>query len=241
MNTLPLYQEIWQETLNWSPNSHQQNQFQQVYNLIIAVNQRFNLTRITEINEFWEKHIWDSLIGVLPLFENPSKNLQIIDMGTGAGFPGIAVAIAFSDHNITLVDSTQKKIRFVESVINQLGLKNGKTWCDRAEFLGHNPQYREQYDMGLIRAVGKVSVCAEYTLPFLKVGGLGILYRGQWTNDDTENLATVVNKLGGEIEKISSFKTPLSHGERTCIYVRKIAPTKSQFPRGVNIPNQNPL
>jgi 16S rRNA (guanine527-N7)-methyltransferase len=241
MNKLPEMLEIWQASLNWSPSNLQQTQLQQVYDVIITANQQLNLTRITEVNEFWEKHIWDSLRGVLPLFIPTQKKDHIIDIGTGAGFPGIPVAIAFPDSHITLVDSTQKKIKFVQSLISEIGLEKAEAISDRAESLGHNRAYRDKYNVALIRAVASASVCAEYSLPLLEIGGLAILYRGQWLDQETEELETAIKQLGAEIEGIDRFKTPLSDSVRTCIWLRKIAPTKAGFPRAIGVPTQKPL
>lgn len=241
MTKLPEMLEIWQESLSWSPSTIQQTQLQQVYDVIITANQQLNLTRITEVNEFWEKHIWDSLRGVLPLFIPTQNKDKIIDIGTGAGFPGIPVAIAFPDSHITLVDSTQKKIKFVQSLISEIGLEKAEAISDRAESLGHNRAYRGQYNVALIRAVASASVCAEYSLPLLEIGGLSILYRGQWLDQETEELETAIKQLGAEIEGIDRFKTPLSDSVRTCIWLRKTAPTKAGFPRAIGVPTQKPL
>ncbi len=219
----------WQH-LNWQPNAEQQLQFQRLYELIIKANQTLNLTRITEPLDFWEKHLWDSLRGIMPLLKDEGIRLKdevepsafkIVDIGTGAGFPGIPTAIALPDSQVTLLDSTRKKIAFLDSLIAELGIGNVNTVTGRAEVVGKESQHRQAYDLALIRAVGSASICAEYALPFLKSGGLAVLYRGNWTTEEAETLQNTVKRLGGAIEEIEEFTTPLSNSIRHCVYLRK--------------------
>lgn len=231
---LPQMEEIWQQTLNWQPNTEQQRLFQQLYELILVGNRQLNLTRITEPVEFWEKHLWDSLRGIVPLLGKPGEQVSIsdaqssiahcIDIGTGAGFPGVPIAIAQPHWKITLLDSTRKKIAFLDTLVKQLGLQNATTLIGRAEELGKQPQYRQNYDLAFIRAVGSASVCAGYALPLLKIGGLAILYRGQWTEEEATDLQAVIKRLNGKIESIEAFTTPISQSVRHCVYLRKVAP-----------------
>ncbi|MFB2768347.1 16S rRNA (guanine(527)-N(7))-methyltransferase RsmG [Pelatocladus sp. BLCC-F211] len=244
--SLPELSDIWQQTLNWQPTAEQQIQLQRLYELILEGNQKLNLTRITDAQEFWEKHLWDSLRGIAPLLRNGEKNFtspprHFIDIGTGAGFPGIPVAIALSDCIVTLLDSTRKKTVFLEQILPELQLDNTKTLTSRVEEIGQQSQHRQNYDVAMIRAVSNASVCAEYALPLLKQGGLAIVYRGNWTEDETTALTDAVKQLGGEIEAIDQFTTPLSHSLRHCLHLRKIAPTPAKFPRAVGIPTQKPL
>lgn len=227
---LPEMADLWQQTLNWQPTAFQQSQFQRLYELILEGNLKLNLTRITDSLEFWEKHLWDSLRGITPLLpfadvasEQPMQ--RVIDIGTGAGFPGIPVAIASRCWTITLLDSTRKKIAFLDTLLAQLGIQNAATVTGRAEIVGKQPQHRQTYDIALIRAVGSASVCAEYALPLLKLGGLAVLYRGNWTPSEAEALQNAVDQLGGVIESTEQFTTPLSNSIRHCLYLRKVAPT----------------
>ncbi|MDF5728579.1 MAG: 16S rRNA (guanine(527)-N(7))-methyltransferase RsmG [Rhizonema sp. PD38] len=217
--------EIWQQTLNWQPTPEQQKQFQQFYELILEGNRQQNLTRIVEPLEFWEKHLWDSLRGITPLLSNLSSptSLAIIDVGTGAGIPGIPVGIAVNGCRVTLLDSTRKKITFLEKTLTELDLKNIKTLTSRAEEIGRQSQHRKTYDVALIRAVGTATICAEYTLPLLKRGGLAVVYRGNWTEDEAKALEKTVDELSGAIESVEKFTTPLSHSIRHCLYLRKVA------------------
>ncbi|MBW4488062.1 MAG: 16S rRNA (guanine(527)-N(7))-methyltransferase RsmG [Trichocoleus desertorum ATA4-8-CV12] len=261
---------VWQETLHWQPTSQQQQQLQQLYNLILDGNRQLNLTRITEPTEFWEKHLWDSLRGLAPFLkdengrmfaqhsegkdeEEPNSSLipppssfrassfRVIDIGTGGGFPGIPAAIARPDWQVTLLDSTQKKVTFLQTLATTLGLGNITTLVDRAEQVGQLPEHREAYDLALIRAVGSVSVCAEYALPLLKLEGQAVLYRGQWTVEETEALRPAVAQLGGAIAAIEECNTPVSHSMRHCLYLRKVAQTPSEFPRAIGVPAKQPL
>lgn len=241
---LPKMAEIWQKTLNWQPTNLQENQFQQLYQLIIAGNRQINLTRITEPEEFWEKHLWDSLRGIAPkqiFIPGIDKGKRIIDIGTGAGFPGLPIALIFPNSQVTLLDSTGKKINFIETVLSALALNNTKTLLGRAEEIGQQYEHRQNYDVAVIRAVGNVSVCAEYSLPLVRKGGLAIIYRGSWSEAENESLETAVEQLGGVVELIEEFATPLSNSMRHCLYLRKVTNTPISFPRGVGIPSQKPI
>ncbi|OBQ37744.1 MAG: 16S rRNA (guanine(527)-N(7))-methyltransferase RsmG [Anabaena sp. CRKS33] len=244
MANLPKMAEIWQKTLNWQPTNLQENQFQQLYQLIIAGNRQINLTRITEPEEFWEKHLWDSLRGIAPkqiFIPGIDRGKRIIDIGTGAGFPGLPIALIFPNSQVTLLDSTGKKITFIETVLSALALNNTKTLLGRAEEIGQQYEHRQNYDVAVIRAVGNVSVCAEYSLPLVRKGGLAIIYRGTWSEAENESLETAVEQLGGIVELIEEFSTPLSNSMRHCLYLRKVTNTPISFPRGVGIPSQKPI
>ncbi|MBD2034167.1 16S rRNA (guanine(527)-N(7))-methyltransferase RsmG [Leptolyngbya sp. FACHB-321] len=262
--------EEWQLTLHWQPEAHQQAQFQQLYALTLAGNRQFNLTRITEPAEFWEKHLWDSLRGVQRFLHEDWESggrrqkaegageagaaeeevkthlssltsFKVIDIGTGAGFPGLPVAIAQPNWTVTLLDATRKKITFIDQVIAHMGLTNATTLVERVEQVGQQRLWRQAYDLALIRAVAAAPVCAEYALPLLKVGGCAVLYRGQWSEAETTSLEAAVAVLGGKIDAIEAFTTPLTQGDRHCIYLKKIAPTPNEFPRAIGIPAQKPL
>jgi 16S rRNA (guanine527-N7)-methyltransferase len=239
-NNLPNMDEIWQETIDWSPTEQQQSQLQLLYLSVVTANQKLNLTRITEPEEFWEKHLWDSLRGIGNLINDPA-GLQVIDLGTGAGFPGLPLAIARPDWQITLVDSTAKKIGFIESVAPELGLTNIQPLVSRIEEVGQEKVHRHHYDLALIRAVAAANICAEYALPLVKIGGTAILYRGNWTEAEAESLELAVAKLGGEITKIDRFTTPISNSIRHCIWIHKTANTHPYYPRGVGIPTLKPI
>lgn len=231
---LPELFPIWQQTLHWQPDPQQQQQFQHLYQRIWIANQTLNLTRITQPKEFWEKHLWDSLRGIVGFLEgmgtiqNPGRErseqpFRVIDIGTGAGFPGTPIAIARPDWNVTLLDSTRKKIAFLQTLLAISDLDNIIPLIGRAEHIGRQSYHRGTYDLALVRAVGTAAVCAEYAFPLLKVGGLAVLYRGQWSANDTTALKPVVEKLSGTLETVEAFTTPLSQSQRHCLYLRKVA------------------
>ncbi|MGL5059490.1 MAG: 16S rRNA (guanine(527)-N(7))-methyltransferase RsmG [Microcoleus sp.] len=223
---LPEMTELWQQTLNWQPDELQQQKFQRLYELILEGNRHLNLTRITEPIEFWEKHLWDSLRGIAKLLPtHNNRDLQsmqkVIDIGTGAGFPGLPIAISLPQLSVTLLDSTRKKIAFLETAVTDLAIENATTLAGRAEEIARDSRYGKACDLVFLRAVAAAPVCAKYALPLLKNQGLAVLYRGNWTVEEEAELASAIEPLGGIIESIESFVTPVSHGTRHCIYLRK--------------------
>ncbi|MDJ1183411.1 16S rRNA (guanine(527)-N(7))-methyltransferase RsmG [Roseofilum sp. BLCC_M143] len=236
---LPEFLDIWQQTLNWQPTPEQWQQFQALYGLVLAGNQQLNLTRITEPHPFWEKHIWDSVRGLAFLLsakisedcQLPDGNiydrdrpLRLIDIGTGAGFPGLPAAIVlhpiYPQLEIALLDSTQKKIAFLQDAIASMNLQSILPQAGRAEAIGREPNFFQSYDICCLRAVAKPEICLKYALPFLKPAGLAILYRGRWTVEEEKALEKSAKKSGAKIESVQAFKTPLTNGDRHCVYVR---------------------
>jgi len=218
---LPEYKEIWQRTLDWCPSPEQQQQFEQLYQEILAGNRQLNLTRITDPEAFWEKHLWDSLRGITPLNWETLGTAFIIDIGTGGGFPGLPCAIALPKAKITLLDATRKKIAYLNAVTRKLARSRVKAIAGRAEILGKEPDYHQQYDIALLRAVADATVCAQYAFPFLKTGGIAVLYRGRWSEEEAKALQLVLPKLGGKLETVETFATPLTESERNCLYLKK--------------------
>ncbi len=208
---MDFYLEVWRATLNWQPSPREIAKFQELYDRVLAGNRVHNLTRITEPVDFWEKHLWDSLRGIKPLWQR--THLQAIDVGTGAGFPGLPCGIVHPTWQLTLLDSTLKKVKFVKEVITALDLPNATPIHARAEELAREKYYRHRFDVVLLRAVGSVAECLEYALPLVRSGGTIVLYRGQWLPGEEE-------QLRGLEWQIDRFVTPLSHAQRTCIYVR---------------------
>jgi 16S rRNA (guanine527-N7)-methyltransferase len=242
---LPLLLEEWQSTTSWQPGAAQLLQFQNFFDLVCLANKSLNLTRILEPVDFWEKHLWDSLQPVLTKPELTRSELsgvyKMIDLGTGGGFPGLPIAMAYPDWMVTVMDSTAKKISFIESGLATLELTNVTTVVDRTESLARNLLHREVYQLATIRAVAEATVCAEYAVPFLAIGGTAILYRGRWSAEETVDLTSAVEQLGAKITEISAYTTPVSQSERHCIYIQKERSTSTKFPRAVGTPRQKPL
>ncbi|NMF84387.1 16S rRNA (guanine(527)-N(7))-methyltransferase RsmG [Nodosilinea sp. P-1105] len=244
----PNYDNLWQSTLHWRPNQPQETAFAQLYQALLVANQQVNLTRLTTPDDFWEKHLWDSLQGVAPWLVTAADEagplkapLKVIDIGTGGGFPGLPLALVFPHWRVTLIDGTRKKIAAIEAMVQSLGTANVELLADRAEHLGHQLNHREAYDLALIRAVGGVNTCAEYALPLLKRGGQAILYRGQWTPDEEASLTAILPRLGGKLGIVRTMTTPLSGGVRHNVEILKVAPTPDTYPRLPGMPAKQPL
>ena len=242
--TLPNPADLWQATLQWQPTEALQPRFEALYEAIVAINQTLNLTRITSPEDFWEKHLWDSLQGVAPwlgdsaLAETPRS---VVDIGTGGGFPGLPLALVFSHWTVTLMDATRKKVAALEQVSEHLGLDNVRFLAERAEQVAHQPIYRESFDLALLRAVGSANTCAEYALPLLTLGGQAVLYRGQWTPQEEDGLIAILPRLGGKLREVRPLTTPLTQGVRHNVILDKISRTPDKFPRLPGIPAKSPL
>ncbi|WP_434685466.1 16S rRNA (guanine(527)-N(7))-methyltransferase RsmG [Pseudanabaena minima] len=209
--------EHWLSTLNWSPTPDQIAQFEKLYELVLEGNSKQNLTRITAADDFWEKHLWDSLRGVLAFWDR--EDIKVIDIGTGAGFPGLPIAIAKPTWQVTLVDSKQKKVAFVEETIQTLGLSNAIAQWGRGEDINKLSQYKKKFDLAVVRAVGKPDICADYALPFLKKSGTAVLYRGQWLPEESEQLDIFCERQELQVVKQDRFQTPLTAGVRHSVYL----------------------
>ncbi len=243
MDLLPIYGDRWQSTLQWQPSDRHQQTFQLLYDAILVANQQVNLTRITSPEDFWEKHLWDSLQGVAPWLSEGSSTdaLKVVDVGTGGGFPGLPVALVFPHWAIALLDATRKKLVALETVCDTLGIANVSYLPQRAEQVAHQPTHRESYDLALLRAVGPVNTCAEYALPLLNLGGQAVLYRGQWSAEEEAGLTAILPRLGGKLMEVRSQTTPLTQGVRHNVILTKVERTPDKFPRLPGIPSKTPL
>ena len=201
-------------------------------NYLLEVNSHTNLTSITDPNEIEIKHYKDSL-SVLPYINEGSK---VLDIGAGAGFPGIPLRIE-KDIDLTLIDSVNKKVNFMNEVIEKLGLDKAIAIHTRAEDFAK--EKRETYDVVVSRAVANMSTLSEYCLPFLKTGGIFIALKGPKADEELDQAKNAIKVLGGKVKKIDRFD--LDGNERVNIIVEKVHPTKKQYPRGKNLPKKNPL
>lgn len=223
------------EQINIILEEKQIENFYKYMNLLLEWNEKMNLTAITEPNEVILKHFIDSLT-IANLIE---KDQKIIDVGTGAGFPGIPLSIV-KEENITLLDSLNKRITFLEEVINKLELKNIKAIHARVEEFAKNKKERESYDIATSRAVAPLNVLLEYLLPLVKVGGICICMKGSNT-EEIEEAKNALKILGGEIEKIEKITLPESDITRNIIIVKKVKETPSKYPRKPGTPSKEPI
>lgn len=219
----------------------QLHQFYQYFKLLIEWNKVMNLTTITEVEDVVTKHFVDSLSLVKVLPDLKSEQVQILDMGTGAGFPGIPLKIVFPELEITLLDSLNKRINFLNEVIEQLGLKKIKAVHGRAEDYGRDREYREKYDYCVSRAVANLSTLSEYCMPYVKIGGAFIPYKSGKIEEELNQAKGAVKLLGGKIEEVITFMLPKTDVERSFVVVRKKEGTSKKYPRKAGLPGKEPL
>ena len=204
---------------------------------LLEWNEKINLTAITDEDDIILKHFIDSLT----ILEYIPEKSNVIDVGTGAGFPGIPLKIVREDINMTLMDSLNKRITFLNEIINKLGLKKINAIHSRAEELAKIPEHREKYDIAVSRAVANLSTLSEYMIPFVKVGGKCICMKGSNIEEELKTAKNAIKELGGEIEKVINFKLPDSDNERNIIIIKKVRNTKSKYPRKAGMPSKEPL
>lgn len=225
------------EKLGISISEEQLEQFISYYEMLIEKNKVMNLTAITDFDEVIEKHFIDSLN--LFRFTDLKADKTIIDMGTGAGFPGIPLKIAFPNLKITLADSLNKRILFLNDVISELGLTDIDTVHGRAEDLAKDKIYRENYDMCVSRAVANLSTLSEYCLPFVKIGGQFISYKSGDCDEEITNAKSAIFLLGGRLNQIQKFE--MNDNSRSFVIIDKVNGTSKQYPRKAGLPSKKPL
>ena len=227
------------EKLNIHLNEKQVYQFMKYYEMLIETNKVMNLTAITYFDEVIDKHFVDSLALIQAIDLN--KELKVIDVGTGAGFPGIPLKIAFPELDILLLDSLNKRIHFLDQVISELGLENIQTIHGRAEDFGKNPLYREKFDLCVSRAVANLSTLSEYCVPFVKVDGYFISYKSGKVQEELDASRHAVDILGGKVEKCLNYALADTDMERSLVVIHKLKPTKKAYPRKAGKPSKEPL
>ena len=215
----------------------QLEEFYDYMNLLIEWNEKINLTAITNPEEIITKHYIDSLTVSKYIMESDN----IVDVGTGAGFPGIPLKIANPKLNVTLVDSLNKRINFLNDVINKTNLDNIIAIHNRAEEFGKNKQYREKYDVAISRAVARLNVLVEYLLPTVKIKGKCICMKGPDVKEEIEEAKNAIEVLGGIIEKVEEFYLPDTDIKRTIIVIKKIKNTPNKYPRKPGTPSKEPI
>lgn len=218
---------------------NQLNQFQKYYELLVEWNEKMNLTAITERDDVFLKHFVDSvsLIKAIDL----SKELSMIDVGTGAGFPGLALKIAFPNLKVTLLDSLNKRITFLDEVIKELALVGIDTVHGRAEDYSKPDLLREHYDVCVSRAVANLSTLSEYCLPYVKVGGMFIPYKSEKISEEIDAANRPISMLGGRINRQVEFTLPNSDIYRNLVVIDKVQSTPNKYPRRAGIPAKEPL
>ena len=212
--------------------------FFRLYTRLCEENEKYNLTAITEEDEVATKHFLDSLNASKGIIEG---QMSVIDVGTGAGFPGLPIKIANPDISLTLVDSLNKRVTFLNEVVSALCLEDVCTVHSRAEELGINPNYREKYDVCVSRAVANLSTLCELCLPFVKVGGLFVSLKGPKAPDETREAKEAIRLLGGELLEIRDYEISGEDMRHNIVIIKKISHTPTKYPRKAPKPSKEPL
>lgn len=214
-------------------------QFEQYYEMLIAKNEVMNLTAITEFEEVVQKHFIDSVM--IKDLRIPIGGERWIDVGTGAGFPGIPLKIVFPQLKVTLLDSLNKRVKFLQEVVNALGLEHVETVHGRAEEFAKKAEYREQFDCCVSRAVANLASLSEYCLPFVKVGGAFVPYKSGKIQEEIEAAGRAVEILGGTVREMKEFVLPGTDMYRCLLEIEKVKSTAKRYPRKAGMPTKEPL
>ncbi len=232
---------LW-EHLSWSPTINQLEQMINLQKLLAKWNKQVNLTRLLEKEDYWIGQIFDSLWPLTKELNNPSKPLRCIDIGSGCGFPGLALAIAMPTAEITLVEAISKKANALTSIIFEIGLTSRVNVInERAEVIGQDKAFRGTFDIAMARAVASTPIVAEYLIPLLKVNGEAILFQGKWNQLDEAMLKKALVKLKANVIKVEANNLPHNKGLRHQIRLTPNTKCPSKYPRKVGVPVKQPL
>lgn len=223
--------------LNIEPNDLIIQKFEMYYNKLIEVNEYMNLTAITEKNEVYLKHFLDSLSILKAINKNDSYS--ILDVGSGAGFPSIPLAIVDPKANVVIIDALNKRINFLNELVKELGLNNVNAYHKRAE--EYAKEKRESFDFVTARAVARLNILAELCLPLVKIGGFFIAMKGQIADEELKEAKKAIEILGGKVKKIIDFDLPDDAGKREIIIIEKVKATPNKYPRDYNKIKGKPL
>ena len=241
INKKPSQFSIWDE-LNWEPTKKQIAQFIQLQELLREWNKKKNLTRLVDGDDYWIAQVCDSLLPFNEEVQNPKLSHKYIDVGSGCGFPGIAIAIAIPNSNVTLLDSSSKKTTFLKEVTKEIGLSSRiQVVTERAESAGKNKIFRGIFDYAIARAVAPATVVAEYLVPFLNSTGQALIYKGSWNENETHILNKALTELNAEIRQIHKFALPDGRGVRNIIRIGSNNKCPNQYPRSIGKPKKQPL
>lgn len=213
--------------------------FERYYDLVVEGNQRFNLTALTEREEVFRKHFLDSL-SCAQAFEDTFPE-RVVDVGAGAGFPGLPLKILKPEMNLTLIEANVKKARFLGSVVEELGLEGVEILSLRAESVGQDDEHRERYDLAVARAVAPLAVLVEYLLPLVRIGANALAQKGSRAHQEVRAAEKAVQLLGGRVKEVKPVTVMGMEEERHLITIEKIAPTPAKYPRKEGIPKKRPL
>ena len=227
------------EALGLAANEDAARKMTEYNAMLMAMNKKVNLTGIKDGEESLIKNIYDSMTVYDPAYF--PQNGRVLDLGTGAGFPGIPLKIAFPDQEIVLLDSLNKRVKFLNTVIETLGLTGIRAIHGRAEDYARHADYREQFDLCVSRAVANLSTLSEYCLPYVKTGGHFIPYKSGRIQEELTEAKTVIKILGGSLEKTEKFQLADTDMERSFVVIRKIKPTGKKFPRKAGLPSKEPI
>ncbi|GEN85057.1 ribosomal RNA small subunit methyltransferase G [Sporosarcina luteola] len=237
MNEQQFVEALQEKGINLT--EYQLQQFDKYFHMLVEWNEKMNLTAITDAPSVYLKHFYDSITAAF--FTDLTGQKSICDVGAGAGFPSIPLKICFPELSVTIVDSLNKRITFLNELSNELKLDNVNFIHSRAEDFGQNPKYREQFDIVTARAVARLAVLSELCIPLVKEGGIFISMKGAAAEEELTDAKKAINILGAELIEKFSFSLPMEESERNIFTLRKIKKTPKKYPRKPGVPNKTPI